>query len=392
MQAVALGTAGLLLLLVMYTYVVYPVLLWLAAAVRSTKVPVQGGDSFPTATVLLPVYNEEAIVAEAIQRLLALRYPRDRLQILVISDASTDGTDEIVKAYAEQGVELLRLAQRSGKTEAENRGRAAASGEIIVNLDASTLVAPDALKCLVGAFADPGVGVASGRDVSVAPGRLSSNAMEGGYVGYEMWVRSLETKVAGIVGSSGCFFASRARLFDAPLAGDMSWDFAAPLIARERGYRAVSVPEAVCFVPRASSLRREYRRKVRTMTRGIRTLSHFRHLLDPTRYGSFAWMLFSHKVCRWTLPWCALAALLAIIVMSFTLNLSRWLLTASGALLVVCLMAWYWPEQRRLPQVLSLPAFVVVGNVAAMHAAVNALRGAQKPTWEPTRRDPAPAG
>src|SRR5690606_27846349 len=127
-----------------------------------------------------------------------------------------------------------------------------------------------------------------------------------GYVGYEMWIRDLETRVAGIIGSSGCYYAIRPELHRLPLPEALSRDFSSALHAREHGYRAVSVPQATCAVPRGTSLKKEYRRKVRTITRGMQTLWYKRHLLDPVRYGSFAWMLWSHKICRWMLPWAAL--------------------------------------------------------------------------------------
>src|SRR5207245_7635393 len=132
------------------------------------------------------------------------------------------------------------------------------------------------------------------------------------YVGYELWVRDLETSLSGIVGASGCLYAIRRQLQMHTMPDGLSRDFGSALVAREHGYRAVSVPAAVCYVPRSNSLRREYRRKVRTMARGLRTLWHKRSLLSPRRHGVFAWMLWSHKVCRWLTPWMGLIAAAAL--------------------------------------------------------------------------------
>src|SRR2546427_5359101 len=131
-----------------------------------------------------------------------------------------------------------------------------------------------------------------------------------------MCVRYLETWLCGTVGASGCRYAIRAELPRQVLHEGLSRDFAAALIAREHGYRAVSVNQAVCFVPRTSSLGREYRRKVRTMVRGVQTLYYKRHLLNPARYGLFAWMLFSHKLCRWLVPWALAVALGSLALLS----------------------------------------------------------------------------
>src|SRR5207247_7761458 len=114
-----------------------------------------------------------------------------------------------------------------------------------------------------------------------------------------MWVRDRESRVSGIVGAAGCLYAVRASIHRHVLPGSMSRDFAAGLVARERGFRALSVPDAVCFVPRVPSLRREYRPNVRTIARGIETLVFKRHLLNPVRFGLFARILASRKVCRW---------------------------------------------------------------------------------------------
>src|SRR5207245_2850849 len=129
-----------------------------------------------------------------------------------------------------------------------------------------------------------------------------ANPGEQTYVGYEMWVRGLETRVFGIVGASGCLYAIRKDLHMRSLPEALSRDFAAALAARECGLRAVSVPQALCFVPRSASLRQEYWRKLRTVTRGLTTLWYKRSLLNPARYGLFAWLLFSHKVCRCLTP------------------------------------------------------------------------------------------
>src|SRR5690606_9975516 len=144
-------------------------------------------------------------------------------------------------------------------------------------------IRPDALKRLVEQFTDPTVGLASGRDISVSRLDDDTNLGESGYVGYEMGIRRLETRLSGIVGASGCFYAIRAHLHRVPLPTALSRDFASAMITREHGYRAVSVDDATCLVPRSGSLGREYRRKVRTMTRGMRTLWFKRHLMNPMR-------------------------------------------------------------------------------------------------------------
>lgn len=372
----------------LYTYLGYPAVLKLLS-LRRRVVPHRGEASrLPLISIVLPVYNEAAVIAATLERILAIDYPADRRQILVVSDASTDGTDAIVGQFANRGIALLRLPQRQGKTAAENAARRLLTGEIIVNTDASVRIDAGAIRALVAAFADDSVGVASARDVSVTNiATAHANGGEGAYVGYEMWVRDLETAVDGIVGASGCLYAIRAAVHMLPVREDLSRDFAAALTAREQGFRAVSVPEAICYVPRGGSLHQEYRRKVRTITRGLATLAERRAVLNPLRYGAFSWMLFSHKVCRWLLPWALVVGIAALGQLSLTLAWGRALLAAVGVGAALAGIGWLWSERTPLPRVLALPAYVVAGNVAVLHAWLRLVTGRAAPVWEPTRRD-----
>ncbi len=383
---------GVGLSLMVYAYLLYPALLRIAGGARAGAAT--GGEraTWPFISITVPAYNEEASIAATLDCLLACDYPADRRQILVVSDASTDRTDAIVASYADRGVELHRLPERGGKTAAENAARHFLRGEIIVNTDASVRIARDGLKRLVAAFDDPTVGVASGRDISVSRVDDTANLGESGYVGYEMWVRDLETRVQGIVGASGCFYGSRVPLHMSLVPEALSRDFAAALIAREKGFRAVSVNGAVCYVPRTSRLRSEYRRKVRTMARGMETLYFKRHLLNPLRYPVFAWMLFSHKVCRWVAPWAFGAGALAVLLFGWGQPWGRALVAAVALVLLLALVGWFWPEDRPLPRIVAVPAFAVSGNLAAIHAGLKALRGELNPIWEPTRRKAIGAG
>jgi hypothetical protein len=201
-----------------------------------------------------------------------------------------------------------------------------------------------------------------------------------------MWIRGLETAVSGIVGASGSLYAIRAELHMQPVPDGLSRDFASALTAREHGRRAVSVPEALCYVPRGASLQLEYRRKVRTMTRGLATLAYKRALLNPFRYGVFAWMLFSHKLCRWLVPWALLAVLAAVGALAVTSVWARALLVAFGLLAVVGVITVVRRGADSLPRLLALPAYVAAGNAAALQAWVRVLTGRHAPAWEPTRR------
>jgi cellulose synthase/poly-beta-1,6-N-acetylglucosamine synthase-like glycosyltransferase len=377
---------GLALALALYTYVGYPALLWVVGRVRPKPLATEDPAEWPRVSITVPVYNEEAQARDLIASLLALDYPRDRLQILLVSDASSDRTDQIVREYAGQGIELLRMPERGGKTRAENAAARVLRGDIVVNTDASIRIRPEALKRLVRVFQDPTVGLASGRDVSVAPGADTGNLSESGYVGYEMSIRDLETRVGGIIGASGCFYAIRPDLHGIPLPESLSRDFASALHTRENGYRPVSVPDALCLVPRTTSLEREYRRKVRTITRGMETLWHKRALLNPLRYPGFAFKLISHKLCRWALPWAGMAAWVAAWVLAPRHVWALVLALLGTVILALAAAGWWMAVNGRPRSWLTALAFVVAGNLAAAHAFLRMLHGDHLPIWEPTRR------
>lgn len=378
---------------VFYAFLGYPALLVAVSPfARSKVVPRSPGRAgCPYLTIVVPVYNEEAQIRETLESLLALDYPADRRQILVVSDASSDGTDDVVREYAAQGVELFRLAQRQGKTAAENAARPNIRGELVLNTDASVRIDPAAPRKLVAWFADTRVGVASGRDVSVGPGREKDvNSGESGYVGYEMWLRELESRLGGIVGASGCLYVARREIQMAPVPEGLSRDFAAALVAHELGYRSVSVKDAICAVPRAPSLRREYRRKLRTITRGMSTLLFKRHLLRLGSHGVFAWKLFSHKVTRWLVPWAAVLAVLGVALLAVEHQWARLALGGASIGAALGAVGWTWPEERPAPSVVTIPAYLLASGIAVLGATLRATRGRLDPTWEPTRRTAAP--
>lgn len=388
MRLTAFVLVALPIALALYSYLVYPAGLWFASRrlgspnTRPSETPY-----LPLVTVVVPAYNEETQIRGAIEALLSQTYPHDRLQILILSDASTDATDSIVGEYASRGVELMRMPARSGKTAAENAAIRYIRGDVVVNSDASTRLHRDAVRILVAHLADPSVGVSSGRDISVAAGDAAANTVEAGYVNYEMRLRALETLTGGIVGASGCCYAIRVELHRIPIPPDLSRDFSAPLTAREHGLRAVSVDEAIAFVPRTKSLHVEYNRKVRTIARGMETLLVARRMLNPMQFGAFAWKLISHKVCRWLVPLVAVPGAVALWYLAISDAWARVAMAGALVVLVVALVGALWPPTRRVPRAVSIVAFGVAANIAVIHGFARLLRADDDKTWEPTRRD-----
>lgn len=371
----------------LYGYAGYPLLLLVLRLLRRQPPVVTARPTvWPRISITLPAYNAQNTLRPVLDGLVRLDYPAALRQIVVVSDGSTDGTDALVAEYARFGVELLRHSPRVGKTEVENFAMTALTGDIIVNTDASVALAPDAVWRLVAALSDPAVGVSSGRDISVASVGSTGHGGEAAYVGYEMWVRDLETEVEAIVGSSGCLYAVRAELHRRHLPGHLARDFSSALWARLNGFRAVSVRDAICFVPRAASMRVEFHRKVRTMTRGLETLFYHGRLLNPFRYGVFSVLLWSHKLIRWLVPWALVACVAAVIPLAASAWWARGGVIALAVGLGLAALGWWWPRQHRVPRLCSIAAYFVSGTIAGLLAWANALRGHRAPVWNPTPR------
>lgn len=373
-----------------YAYLLYPAVLRVMAA-RGARHSARAGDfpatgTQPLVTVVVPAYNEEHQIRGTIEALLAQDYPADRRQMLILSDASTDRTDDIVREYEARGVELMRMPGRAGKTAAENASLVRIRGEIVVNTDASVRLHPSAVRLLVEGLADPSVGVASTRDVSIES-KDNRNRAEGSYVGYEMGIRALETKTGGIVGASGSGYAIRIALHRMRVRDDLSRDFSSALTAHRHGLRAISVESAVCYVPRSFSLEREYRRKVRTISRGMETLYFNRDLLNPFHHGAFAWKLLSHKVCRWLVSLSALPALLGLVLLAAAYPLAWGLVAGALAVVIIAVIGARWPEKRRMAGWVPVGVLgALAANLAVVHSAWRFFHGHEDHVWEPTRR------
>ena len=373
-----------------YTYAGYPLALAAIARARRRPAPQRGaGGEWPMITICLVAHNAQATIAGTLERILALDYPAERRHVLVASDASSDATDDEVRAFAHRGVQLLRVDTRSGKTACENWVSPHVRGSIVVNTDVGVTVERGALKHLVRAFDDPTVALASGRDVSVPP--LSTEAVgtrsESSYIGYEMLLRELETRVHGIVGASGCLYAVRTDIQRSWLPGGLCRDFAAALIAHRRGLRAVSVPDAICYVPRSTGLAGEFRRKRRTCTRGIATLFHFGGLMNPLRHGVVAWMLVSHKLMRWLSPWLAIPVAVALAVLAPAAWWARAALGIAALGIAAGLIGTHTTRGSGLwSRVCTMASYLATANLAVISAWIAVIRRDNPPVWEPTRR------
>lgn len=298
----------LCLALMLLAYPGYPLLLWLLS--RFVSRPVKNGDSLPSLTLLIPAYNEAEILAAKLDNALASDYPRDLQQIIVISDASTDATDEIARSYGDRGVELIVNPQRRGKTFGLNRAVRNARGEILVFTDADAFFEPDTLRRLVRGFADQTVGLVTGSTRYFSSGEAGQVVLSMGlYTRLEQLLKRLESGIASCVGADGAIFALRKNLYRPLDSSDIN-DLVIPLQALRQGKRVIYDPAVYCREEHQSGLGDEFERQVRISNRTARALLTNLDLLNPFGYGHFAWMLLCHKWLRFLFPMLLLISLL----------------------------------------------------------------------------------
>jgi cellulose synthase/poly-beta-1,6-N-acetylglucosamine synthase-like glycosyltransferase len=366
-----------------YVYVGYPLAVWLLSRLWGRNVG--RGDITPTVTLLVSAYNEAGTIRRKLENCLGLDYPRERLDIVVVSDASTDDTDRITEEFAGQGVSLLRMTERKGKTAGLNAAMEKVEGEIVVFSDANILYEREAIRRLIANFADREVGCVTGDSRYLDPERSATHAQENAYWGYERLIRCSESRLGSTVGADGAIFAIRRELYTR-LPVDAINDLMLPLRIVAGGHRAVFEQRAVGFEPSAGDLRREFRRKRRIVNRSWRAVMSVPAVLNPARTGLFAWQVWSHKVLRWLALPVLLVAVGAALVAYPLGGVHRLVVWGFAGSLVAAGAGALLPERLGAAAKLGRVALYFYAiNVAAVLGMVLALRGRVQAVWTPER-------
>lgn len=365
-------------LLIAYVYIGYPLLAWLLA--RLVGKPVVRGPVLPRVTVVTAAFNEAAHIAETVTNKLHQDYPHDLLEVIVVSDGSTDGTDEIVRNLGPRA-KLIRQEPRAGKTAALNLAAKEARGDILVFADANSIYAPDAVRSLVTSFADATVGYVTGKMVYVQADQSLVGDGCSAYMRYENWLRTQESHLAAVIGVDGGIDAIRRSLYR-PMRADQLPDFVLPLAVASEGYRVVYEPGAQLFESALDNERDEYRMRVRVSLRALWALWDMRRLMNPLLHGMLAFQLISHKLLRYF----SFLPLLALLYASFVLAGRGAVFQAAAVLqcLVILLAVVGWRQRSPGgPPVIGLPYYFLLLNAASAHAVLRFLRGERLATWTP---------
>ena len=367
--------------MVIYAWVGYPALIALLAFLRPAPT-VRRDDALPSVTVLVVARDEEAHLEAKLSNLLALDYPREKLEVLVVSDGSTDRTEEIAAAFAGAGVLLLPLAPPRGKASCLNEAVSRARGEVLVLTDARQALAPDAARRLVACLADPSVGAVSG-ELHLLAGAGRATEGVGLYWRYEKLVRRAEGRFDSTVGVTGALYALRKELYShLPLRAILD-DVLVPMEVVLGGRRVVFEPEARAFDRVAESPALEYRRKVRTLAGNFQLVALRPALLDPFRNRLF-FQFVSHKLARLAVPWCLVVLLASGAGLTLAGDGAFYAAAfgAQAAFYLLALAGWAGSRRGRASRLTALPYAVVLLNLAAASGLVGFLRGTENATWK----------
>jgi cellulose synthase/poly-beta-1,6-N-acetylglucosamine synthase-like glycosyltransferase len=370
--------------LLVYVYVGYPLLLSILAAFSRRKAAQPG--YLPTISVLIAARNEEASIGRKLQETASLDYPEDKLEIIVLSDGSTDRTDEIVAAHGDPRVRLLRMPERKGKTHAQNQGAGAARGEILVFSDATTIYHPQALRYLAANYRDPSVGAVSGRYQYFDPEQNSPTGSGSiAFWNYENLIKMFQSRIRTITGCCGCIYSVRKSAYS-ELPADIISDLVQPLWVIQKGYRVVFENRALAFEETTQSTAEEFSMRVRVVTRAIRGLLSVPDLLKPWKYPWVALQLTSHKVLRWLVPLFLIALFVSNAVLAGQ-PVYRFVFALQLVFYLFALFSTRVPVHRYF-KLLSLPLYFCTLNLAALLSIIAVFRGRKYVVWETVRSQP----
>jgi cellulose synthase/poly-beta-1,6-N-acetylglucosamine synthase-like glycosyltransferase len=332
---------------------------------------------------LIAAYNEEAGIQKKIEQTLALDYPADKMEIIVLSDCSTDRTEEIVKSFTNSRVRLFRAPQRKGKTNAQNLGVESARGEVLIFSDATTVYHQLALQYLASNYADPQVGAVSGRYQYFDPeGKSPTGSGMIAFWNYENFIKTMQSRIRTISGCCGCIYSVRRAVYT-PLHPDVISDLVQPLWAIQKGYRVVFEDRALAYEETTKSSKEEFSMRVRVVTRGIRGILSVPNLLNPMRHGWVSFQLLSHKVLRWMVPF--------FLLLLFAANAALWNQSWYGALFALQVVFYGFAmltllvPLHRMWKPLGIPLYFCTLNAAALRSIIEVIRGRKYVVWETVR-------
>ena len=381
------------LALIVFTYLGYGLLVWLMVKIKGARnIPAdeRTDDELPAVTLLIAAYNEAAILPQKLANCRALDYPKDKLEILFVTDGSSDESPSILAGASD--VRLLHRPERRGKIAAVERAMATVNSPITVLTDANTFLSTNTIRRMVADFQDPTVGAVAGEKRVISQGDASSGG-EGLYWRYESFLKRKDSQWYSVVGAAGELYAVRTKLFHKVPGDTILDDFMHTLLIARDGYRVTYAPEAIAEEYASASVREELKRKVRICAGGWQSMSRLLPLLNPFRYGTLSVQYIGHRVLRWSLaplflPIVFLANLLLVL---FGAHWFYTLAFSGQVLFYLAVWAGYLLRARQI----GIPGFFAPYYFFIMNYSVylgfwRFFRGRQSAVWEKAKRVDTP--
>ena len=376
---------------VFYTYLGYGIVLYLLVKLKSIFIRnINEVDSFilPKVTLFVASYNEISCVKEKVDNMFAIDYPRDKMQILFITDGSNDGSTEYLKGVT--GVEVIHEDARGGKIGAINRGMKYVKHPIVIYSDANAMLNPTAVKEIVKHYNDPQIGCVAGEKRVFSTGEDgASGAGEGIYWKYESFLKKYDFKLYSAVGAAGELFSIRTELHQKVEKDTILDDFMISLRIAMQGYKIAYEPAAFASEYASESIEEEKKRKVRISAGGIQSLLRLKMLFNPFKHGWLTFQFISHRVLRWTL-----SPLLLFLIFPINLLLALesesdfyWALFVCQILFYGSAGVGYLLQKYQLKfKVFFVPFYFVFMNVCVFLGFSRFVKGKQSVLWEKARK------
>ncbi len=384
----------ILLFLIFYSYVGYPIALFILVNLKRTfkKTKKFKTDYNPEVTLFVAAYNEKDYVANKMQNHLNLDYPKDKVKHLWVTDGSNDGTPDLLRKYKE--VTVLHKDARGGKIGAINRGFKFVETPIVIFSDGNTILGQESIKRIVDLFKDPKVGCVAGekriyqKDTDAAAG-----SGEGFYWKYESKLKKWDAELFSAVGAAGELFAVRTELLQEVEADTILDDFIISLRIVKQGYTIKYDPKAYAIETASADVKEELKRKIRISAGGIQSVLRLKALLNPFKYGIFAWQFFSHKLLRWlVVPFAMpLLYLLNVIIVAinnniFSIDIYNSILLLQTLFYLLVFVGWLLKNTKLKIKLLFLPYYIHIMNYSVWLGLFRFLKGKQTVNWERAKR------
>ena len=385
-----------LLFIVFYAYLGYGIVLFFLVQLKrlfSGKKKNLNEDYEPDITLFVAAYNEKDYVDAKVKNSFEMKYPKEKIHQVWVTDGSDDGTPDILRKYNDQGIEVYHEDTRGGKIGAMNRGMQFIKTPIVIFSDGNTMLGKESVQRIVDMFKDPKVGCVSGEKRIFSKDTDAAVGSEGIYWKYESKLKKWDAELYSVVGAAGELFAVRTELFQEVEKDTLLDDFIISLRIAMKGYTIQYDPEAYAIESASANVQEELKRKIRIAAGGIQSIIRLSPLLNTFKYGTLSFQYISHRVLRWTiapvaLPLIFIANLILAIHFGFDnfSNIYTLLFYAQIIFYAASLLGWYFENKKIKVKILFIPYYFFIMNYAVFLGFRRYLAGQQSVNWERAKR------